>query len=290
MVEVLRSNTQLQRWRDSAGRVAFVPTMGALHAGHASLIRHASSLASDPPGGSCLVSIFVNPTQFNDPADLARYPRTIEQDLETCRMSGAGAVYVPDVTDIYPPEQPTPTPPLPEAATRPGLEDARRPGHFAGVCQVVLRLFGLVRPESACFGEKDWQQYRVIHAMAENLALPVRIIPVPTVREPDGLAMSSRNRFLSPDERRRAISLSLALRESGRFEDPVLAEQHMVAILEQSGANVEYAVVRDAQTLLEVSTRSTASDVHPRRALLAARIGSVRLIDNAPWPVATASA
>lgn len=257
-------------------RCHFVPTMGALHEGHATLIRTAAAAAA---GADVTVSIFVNPTQFDDPSDLSRYPRTLEQDLDLCRRAGATVVYAPGVHDVYPPGVDLPPTPIPDQATMPGLEDGLRRGHFAGVCQVVRRLFDLVRPHAAYFGEKDWQQLQVIAAMTSALSLPVRIVPVPTVREPDGLAMSSRNRFLSADDRRRGLSLSMALCEARRASSPQGAETIMKAVLQQAGVTPDYAVVRDAATLMP----REAGGPGPMRALIAARVGAVRLIDNAAW-------
>ncbi len=260
--------------------------MGALHEGHASLVRQAAALAraQSLPAG-CVVSIFVNPTQFNDPGDLARYPRTLDADLALCHAAGASAVYAPAVHDIYPPGETVETPPLPAVASTPGLEDARRPGHFAGVCQVVLRLLRLVDPAAAVFGEKDWQQLQVITAMAATHHPSTRIIPGPTVREPDGLAMSSRNRFLSSDDRRRGLSLSQALTAAAQCADPAAAEAAMRGILDAAGVITEYAVVREASSLLPLPAPSPSTSTRGR-ALIAARVGSVRLIDNAPWPAA----
>jgi pantoate--beta-alanine ligase len=258
--------------------------MGALHEGHASLVRHAAALrdASPTKGPGVLVSIFVNPTQFNDPADLARYPRTLDADLELCRQAGANAVFVPAVETVYPPGGPPPVPPLPAAATEPKLEDALRPGHFAGVCQVVARLFDLVKPSAAIFGEKDFQQLAVIRAMTASLMLPTEIIPAPTIREPDGLAMSSRNRFIPPDKRAQAAAISRALcnASDGANRTPQQAEAAMHRTLLDAGfiqQDIQYAVVRDAATL------TTPIQGRPCRALIAAALAPVRLIDNAPW-------
>lgn len=256
-----------------------VPTMGALHAGHAALIRRGAVIARERAlAGGCVVTIFVNPTQFNDPADYTRYPRTLEADLEVCRRAGAHTVLAPTADDVYPPDAPPPVPVLPSQATDPGLEDAARPGHFAGVCQVVARLFDMVRPDAAIFGEKDWQQLRVIDAMTRRDAPQLQIIGLPTIREPDGLAMSSRNVFLSPSQRAAAATISRALAEAGSFPEAAAAEAAMRATLESAGIAVEYAVVRDAETLL--APRRGA----PCRALVAGRIGAVRLLDNSPWP------
>jgi len=261
-----------------------VPTMGALHAGHATLVRRARELA-DASGSRArppvVVTIFVNPTQFNDASDLTRYPRTPEADLAMCEDAGADAVFMPEVGDVYPPGGTVRVPPLPAQATGPGLEDRLRPGHFAGVCQVVLRLFELTRPSVACFGEKDWQQLRVIAAMTESERLAIRIDPVPTVREPDGLAMSSRNRFLSPQDRIRARAVPRALAAVKHGMSIGDAQTAMRRELEADGLGVEYAVVRDAETLMLPDEPVVANLPRPLRALIAARCGPVRLIDNA---------
>ncbi len=278
-VEVLRTHRACIERAARLGRPVLVPTMGALHAGHAALIRRGADLARDAnlPAG-CMVTIFVNPTQFNDPADFARYPKTLDADLALCEAAGAACVLAPDVPEVYPPEAPPPVPDLPRVATAPGLEDRHRPGHFAGVCQVVARLFTITNPAAAVFGEKDWQQLRVIAALAARGFPDLRIVPAPTIREPDGLAMSSRNRFLSPDDRARSRAISMALCECQAAGTPADAERAMRDILADAGLSTEYAVVRDAETL-----EPPGVGVSPLRALVAARAGSVRLIDNAPW-------
>jgi pantoate--beta-alanine ligase len=254
--------------------------MGALHEGHAVLIARGAALARERrlPAG-CLATIFVNPTQFDDAADFARYPRTLTEDLQLAARAGASAVFAPSVAEVYPPDGSVTAPPLPPVALRPGLEDACRKGHFAGVCQVVKRLFEMTRPAAAVFGEKDWQQLQVVRALSAMLVLGVEIVGVETVREPDGLAISSRNRFLNADERRRALALSRALCEARRGRTPEEAEAIMRGVLTSAGVEAEYAVVRDAETL-------EAPGAGPARALIAARVGSVRLIDNAPWEAA----
>lgn len=275
-METLGDIPALERLRSGLGEIVLIPTMGALHAGHESLIRHGSALAKQR-GGTCIVWVFVNPTQFNDPADYARYPKTLDADLEICRRAGAGGVFVPSKEEIYPPGVEIRVPELPRVATKPGLEDAKRPGHFAGVCQVVLRFFELVKPRVAVFGEKDWQQLQVVRAMAARETPAIEIAAMPTVREKDGLAMSSRNRFLTTEERARALAISRAL-YSGRGEDSVTsAEDVMAEVLREDGIEPEYAVVRDAETLGEPGSG-------PKRALVAARVGNVRLIDNVEWP------
>jgi pantoate--beta-alanine ligase len=275
-MELLRTPADLDAFYPTAPgaprEAAFVPTMGALHAGHAALVRQAAAT-----GEPTIVSVFVNPTQFNDPADFARYPKTLDEDLEISRAAGAAAVWAPSVEDIYPDGPAAGVPPLPEVATRPGLEDAARPGHFAGVCQVVLRLFRVVRPRIAVFGEKDWQQLQVVSAMAEAYRarewMPT-ILPGPTVRDPDGLALSSRNRFLSPQDRAQGLAIIRALRAAALVDDPRAAEARMREVLAAAGITPDYAVVRDAETLLDPRPG------RPVRRLIAARVGPVRLIDN----------
>lgn len=274
-MEFLEDIAELERFRPDAGEIVLIPTMGALHAGHESLVRHGAEMAKGR--GACVVWIFVNPTQFNDPADYARYPKTLHADLALCRRAGAQAVFAPQASEIYPKDSAVRVPSLPAVATAPQLEDRHRPGHFAGVCQVVLRFFELVRPRAAVFGEKDWQQLQVVRAMTEREMPETRIEPMPTVRDPDGLAMSSRNRFLDEAERTRALAISRALRAAADVPGVQAAEETMRRVLVESGIEPEYAVVRDGRTLL-------APAAGPKRALIAARVGSVRLIDNAAWP------
>lgn len=257
---------------------AFIPTMGALHAGHLALIERARS-----ENRPVVVSVFVNPTQFGPGEDFDRYPRTLEQDSKLAADAGADVVFAPAVETIYPPDDPVAVPPLPGVATEPKLEDRIRPGHFRGVCQVVARLFDLVQPNSAVFGEKDYQQLRVIEMMVEqehprwrNLA----IIRHETIREPDGLAMSSRNRYLQPEERPMALGLSRALNRMREHAAPDRdvrrLEEMMRAELIRHHLSVDYAVVRDAEYLMPLDRLD-----RPARALIAARLGVVRLIDNA---------
>ena len=276
-VETFDTISTLDQFRARAGEIVLIPTMGALHAGHASLIRHGVELAKRLKHGTCVVWIFVNPTQFNDPTDYARYPKTLDADLRICTEAGAGGVYVPSKDEIYPPGASIRVPELPPVATEPGLEDAKRPGHFAGVCQVVLRFFELVRPRIAVFGEKDWQQLQVVRAMTAREMPGVEIAPMPTVREEDGLAMSSRNRFLTREDRIKARAISRAL-YAGRGDASITnALDVMSEVLREDGIDPEYAVVRDAETL-------GAPGSGPMRALIGARVGTVRLIDNVEWP------
>lgn len=270
--------------RDAKGLDAFaggvlVPTMGALHAGHRALIERAAALArSSSHRAPVVVSLFVNPTQFNEPSDFDLYPRDELTDARMCEAAGADCLFAPAVEVIYPPDRPAPIPPLPSVATEPGLEDAHRPGHFAGVCQVCARLFELIRPGRAIFGEKDWQQLAVIRALVARQFPSLEIVPHPTVREPDGLAMSSRNARLAPNHRRQATALVKALLEASRHDDATAAETAGRRVLLASRIKPEYFVIRDAATLTAPRPDRT------RRALVAARVGQVRLIDNAPWP------
>ena len=281
---VARTQSDLAGHRDRTGPLVLVPTMGALHAGHASLIEQAAELARVRGwAGGAVATIFVNPTQFNNPADLARYPRSLEADLEHCRVAGAAAVFVPEPQTVYPPGEAILVPALPEVATRPRLEDLYRPGHFAGVAQVVRRLFDLTAPIAAIFGEKDWQQLRVIAAMTARDQPHIEIIPGPTIREPDGLAMSSRNVFLAPADRPRALAISAALRAAASKRDPAQAERALREVLAAAGIEPEYAVVRDRDSL-EPFALSRPAGPGFGRGLIAAVLGGVRLIDNAAWP------
>jgi len=261
----------------------FVPTMGALHAGHGSLVERARA-----DGRPVVVSIFVNPTQFGPREDYARYPRTLDADCALLEPLGAAAVFVPPVEAVYPrgldaarAEAAAIT--LPAVATTPGLEDACRPTHFGGVALVVGRLFDLVRPARAFFGEKDYQQLRLIEDMVEadrGRFGQLAVVPCPTVREGNGLAMSSRNRSLAPEEREAALALSRALQIAHSAQRVATAERLMRDTLDGHGLETEYAVVRDARTLLPVTGFE-----RPTRALIAARLGSTRLIDNAAMTV-----
>ncbi len=273
------SRAALARGRKSGLGGVLVPTMGALHEGHAALIRRAAELAG-AQGRLCSVSIFVNPTQFNEKSDFERYPKTLDADLALCERAGAGAVFVPSVHAMYPNAAAAPVPPLPQVATSPGLEDRFRPGHFAGVCQVVLRLFRLIEPDAAVFGEKDWQQLQVVTAMTREQHLPIDIVPHTTLREASGLAMSSRNRFLSLSEQATALAIPRALKKAGQTADSRLAEALMREELNDRAIEVEYAVIRDAASLGPIEPATTRA-----RALIAARVGRTRLIDNAVWPV-----
>lgn len=265
-VEALRSARR-------RGMIGFVPTMGYLHDGHLALVRRAREECD-----SVVVSIFVNPTQFGPGEDFATYPRDLERDLALLRKEKVDLAFVPDEGGFYPAGADTFV--EPGAVARP-LEGERRPGHFRGVATVVTMLFNAVRPYRAYFGEKDWQQLQVIRRMVHDLHLAVEIVPVPIVREPDGLAMSSRNVRLSPEERVAALCMPRALaaaREAyaGGASEPAALERAMAAVVQaEPSATLDYAVVVDAETLQPVARASATS-----RALMAARVGMVRLIDN----------
>jgi pantoate--beta-alanine ligase len=260
--------------RAAGGRVAFVPTMGALHAGHASLMAEARSRLT--PGDALVVSVFVNPMQFGAGEDLDRYPRTFDADLEACATQDVDVVFAPPVDEVYPGGEPQVTvEPGPLAAV---LEGAVRPTHFRGVLTVVAKLFGLVQPDLAVFGQKDYQQLVLIRRMVADLCLPVEVLGAPTVREHDGLALSSRNRYLSEEERGAALALSRGLRaavEAGpRGRAAALAAAH--AVLDGApGIELDYLALT-APDLTEAPAAGEA------RVLVAARVGSTRLIDNLP--------
>ncbi len=259
-------------WRRAGARVGFVPTMGALHEGHLSLVARAREL-----GDRVAASIFVNPAQFNERSDLERYPRAPERDARLLEDAGCDLLFLPTEATLYPPGGATWV--VPEGPAE-GLEGAFRPGHFRGVATVVLKLFGLVRPDFAVFGEKDAQQLAVVERMVADLFLPVEIVPGETVREDDGLAMSSRNALLGPEERRAARVLSRALRAAEEVARPggdagALRAELRRVLGEEPLARVEYAEVVDARTFRPVE-RLDGELVLP----LAVRIGEVRLIDN----------
>ncbi len=270
--EVAESAADLAALRSRLpGRVALVPTMGALHEGHRTLVRAAKDAAD-----SVVVSVFVNPTQFGPGEDFDRYPRTWDDDLLALAQEGADVVFHPQVEEVYPPGALGIT-------VEPGplgsvLEGAVRPGHFAGVLTVVAKLLGLVRPDVAVFGEKDYQQLVLIRAMARELALPVTVTGVPTVREDDGLALSSRNRYLSPEQRATAATLNRALR-AGAAAGPSGAPAVLAAAREVLATAPE--LEPDYLELTDPDLRPAPSP-GPARLLLAARAGSTRLLDNVP--------
>jgi pantoate--beta-alanine ligase len=265
-------------WRAAEAGVGFVPTMGALHGGHVSLLR--SARAKDD---RVAVSIFVNPLQFGPGEDLERYPRRLDADVAVCEREGADVIWAPPVDEVYPPGLTLPTPhpgPIGEV-----LEGAARPGHFAGVLTVVRRLLDVAGPCRAYFGHKDAQQLFLVRRMVSDEGLPVEIVGCPTVREPDGLALSSRNAYLSPDEREQATCLFLALTEAaeraraGERDAAVLVAAMAREIGATALAGLEYAAVVDDATFEPVTTVGG-----PARALVAARFPSARLIDNLLLP------
>lgn len=265
-----------------------VPTMGALHGGHASLIEAAARRAKIE-GVPSAVSIFVNPKQFNDPSDFDSYPDRLEDDLAMCASAGVDIVFHPGVEVVYPPgEDVVSDVVIPDVASKPGLEDTYRPGHFAGVCQVVSRLFDLCLPSAAVFGEKDWQQLQCVRTMSKLQGRDLQIIPAETVREESGLAMSSRNLNLTSEAKRQAVAISQALFATSSVPTPQQGESLMREILAAGGIEPEYAAIRPADTLMPLPDPCVPPRV-PCRALIAAKVGGVRLIDNAPWnPVAYA--
>jgi pantoate--beta-alanine ligase len=263
----------LLRWRDAGERIALVPTMGALHAGHLALVRAARRRAT-----RTVVSIFVNPMQFAPHEDLATYPRTDQSDLAALAAQSVDLVWAPDAAVMYPPGFATRI--VPEGPACAGLEDRFRPHFFGGVATVVGKLLIQCLPDLAVFGEKDYQQLKVVTRLARDLDLPTRVLPVPTVREADGLAMSSRNAYLSAGERVAAPALYRVLSGcAGRIAQGAAVPQalHEGALeLEQAGFSLDYLEARHAETLAPLH----APAQEPIRLLAAARIGKTRLIDN----------
>jgi pantoate--beta-alanine ligase len=262
--------------RGLRGPVALVPTMGALHQGHRALLRRARDLAA--PNGSIMVSVFVNPLQFGAGEDLDRYPRTMQADVAMCAEEGVDLIFAPGQAQMYPQPQRITVDPGPLGTV---LEGASRPGHFAGVLTVVLKLFQLTGPDVAVFGEKDAQQLALVRRMAGDLDLGVRIDAVPTVRDPDGLAVSSRNRFLSAPQRRTARLLSAALR-AGQEAAPAGPAAVLKAAGEVLGVAADPPLRLDYLSLVDPATFEPVGDdaIGPARLLVAARVGSTRLIDN----------
>lgn len=260
----------LASYRAAGDSVALVPTMGALHAGHMALVDAARRRAN-----RVVVSIFVNPKQFGPNEDLARYPRREMQDARMLTEAGADVLWMPSVEEMYPTGFATT---VSVSGVSDILEGAHRAGHFDGVATVVAKLFGQVRPDVALFGEKDFQQLAVIRRMATDLDLDIEVVGVPTQRDDDGLALSSRNLYLDPDERQRAVALPRALGiaartlEKGGAADEALSQAR--DMLAQAGFETDYIALVDAETL------GDPVPGHPMRLLAAARIGNTRLIDN----------
>lgn len=269
--------------RDGGARLALVPTMGYLHAGHRSLLVEARRRADAGAGrGLALATIFVNPSQFGPNEDLSRYPRDLEGDLATCAGAGVDWVFAPtDPALMYPPGFQTW---VEVEQVSKGLCGASRPGHFRGVATVVAKLFNLTRPQVALFGEKDYQQLAVLRAMVRDLAFGIELVGMPIVREPDGLALSSRNAYLSAEERGRALALSGALAEAkaaaARGERSAAALRALArARLEAAPARVDYVELVHPETLIPVEVAAPGSVM-----LIAAFVGKTRLIDNARLP------
>ncbi|WP_335989044.1 pantoate--beta-alanine ligase [Glycomyces sp. MUSA5-2] len=255
------------------GRVAVVPTMGALHAGHRANFKRAKEVAD-----SVIVTVFVNPLQFRPNEDLDKYPRTLDADLAICEADGVDLVFAPSVAEMYPDgrEGLTTVHAGPDGEL---LEGASRPGFFTGVLTVVAKLFHLTRPDVAMFGEKDFQQLAMVRRMVRDLDMGIEIVAVPTDREGDGLARSSRNVFLSAAERAAALAIPRAIEAAQTSPDPLAAAQKVLAA--EPGLDVDYVAVR-ANDLGE------APDRGPARILIAAKAGTTRLIDNAPVKVGDA--
>ena len=303
------------RLRARTSPVVLVPTMGALHDGHAALMRVARERAG--ADGTVVVSIFVNPLQFGPDEDLDRYPRTLDADLEVAAREGVDVVFAPEVDEMYPggvphtrgasPAVGRPNAPRqgdgeagPAVTVAPGplaeiLEGATRPGHFHGVLTVCAKLFGLIRPDAAIFGEKDFQQLSLIRRMVDDLCLGIEIVGAPTDREPDGLARSSRNQYLSVEQRQQAVALSQVLyaaREAGAAEGLASAMAAGRAALRRSdGVDLDYFTILTPE-LTELPARPAPGT--RARALIAARVGATRLIDNMeivlnPGPTAPAA-
>ena len=267
---VAHTRADLKSALDGAGTVSFVPTMGALHGGHVQLLKHAA-----PLGDTLVASIFVNPTQFAPGEDFSTYPRTIDEDLRICAEAGVSVVFAPDVDTMYPggTEGGVTVDPGPLGTI---LEGKTRPSHFRGVLTVVAKLFGLLEPDVAVFGEKDYQQLALIRLMAQGLCMDTEVVGCPTVREADGLAMSSRNRYLSPEQRQQAVALSRALNaglaRASEGADAVLAEAHGV-IDDAPGVDLDYLVLTDPDLGAPVPGQEA-------RLLIEGRVGTTRLIDN----------
>jgi len=276
-MKIIKNIRQMQTWTERQRRrgatIGFVPTMGALHEGHRSLMRGARKRSD-----AVVVSIFVNPAQFGPNEDYARYPRDAKGDAALCRRENVDVLFMPTADTIYPERHDTKI-----LVGRVGevLEGVFRPGHFSGVATVVAKLFQMIRPDIAFFGQKDYQQTVVIKQLVRDLNFPVKIVAYPTVREPDGLAMSSRNRYLSPEERKTSRVLFEALRkgreriQQGEREAAAVREAMAFLIQKQSLARIDYVAVVHPDTLKEV-----VEIEEPVVLLLAVRIGKTRLIDN----------
>lgn len=289
MTQVIRRRSEIAAVRPPSGRTAVVMTMGALHEGHAALVRAGRKIVES--SGHVIVTVFVNPRQFGAGEDFERYPRTLEDDVEIARSAGADVVFAPEVDEVYPPDGS----PAASIALDPGplggeLEGAARPGHFAGMLTVVAKLLHMTRPDVALFGEKDYQQLVLVRAMASALDFPVDIVGVPTVREADGLAMSSRNRYLSPTARDVAAAIPAAL-DAGRgaavhgadaVEDAVRRRLDEAERSTGLPVRVDYVAVRST----DLGPAPTAGDA---RLLVAVIVDGTRLLDNVPLTLGTST-
>jgi len=273
-MQVLRTIEAMRAWRTQRGRVALIPTMGALHDGHMAHVGPARAGAD-----AVVLSIFVNPTQFGPGEDLARYPRPVADDLAKCEAAGVDAVFMPEPEAMYPPGIPASVVDVPGVTRE--FEGAQRPGHFAGVCRVVMKLMHIVEPDVVTFGRKDYQQLVAVSAMVADLNLAVDVVTVPTVREPDGLARSSRNVYLDAEQRRHALGLVKALRLAEAMigqqgeADPAVVEAAMRQTIEAHHMVPDYAAVCHPLTLEPVDLIDGQVV-----ALVAGRLGPTRLLDN----------
>jgi pantoate--beta-alanine ligase len=259
--------------RKKLGQLAFVPTMGALHAGHVSLLKLAREY-----GPKVAASIFVNPTQFGPREDYTKYPRPLEADLEKCKDADVDLLFLPSAQEMYKPGAAEVIVDMPQLSTV--LEGKHRPGHFRGVCQIVAKLFNIVGPDVAVFGQKDFQQLRILTAMTEALDYTIQIVGGRTVREHDGLAMSSRNQYLSATDREKAISISRGLfAAEAEFNDGVRQTNRLITtiqhILLEQHLSIDYIAAVDPITLKNVDVVNA-----PTVLAVAARVGTTRLIDN----------
>lgn len=272
-MRVVNTIREAREARRELGSICFVPTMGALHAGHVSLMELARRSAP-----RVVVSIFVNPTQFGPREDFNKYPRPLQEDLAKCEQAGVDLVFAPTPAEMYPENVPDIFIDIP--ALTQTLEGAKRPGHFKGVCQVVAKLFNILTPEFACFGQKDYQQLRVVSEMVRALDMPVDIIACPTRREPDGLAMSSRNQYLSPEDRQRATIIYKALKTA---EEQCKAGYKQTNRLTTTVRNIilPHHLLIDYVAAVDPMTFKEAMEVtQPTLLAVAARVGNTRLIDN----------
>lgn len=279
-MRVITTVDEVQALPHSTRRGA-VFTMGALHRGHAQLMHVCRELIG--PDGLLIVSVFLNPTQFGNPKDLERYPRTLDTDIALCESAGVDVVFAPSVEEMYPPN--TPLPQFSAGALGAILEGRSRPGHFDAVATVVHRLLKITQPDVTCFGEKDYQQVAVVRQMVNAAGLDVQVVGVPTVRDADGLALSSRNVHLSPDARRIAGVIPRALREvadvvstTGDVSAALAAGAAVLAT--EEALDLDYLVITDVDL-------GPAPESGPARALLAANVAGVRLIDNVPVTIGT---